>query len=268
MQKVIPMRPHRISFLIAIALALSTIPDARGQDRTFVRIETNYPDAVVYADSVRLGRIYGETVSVPSSVRTFRLLPPEVDTWSIAPVTRTVEAAPGDTVVLRIDFPYHYRVESIPFGAAVHIESREGDLRRIGTTPALYSAETPIQGSLVIERPGFVIERLEPGEEIWNRHVVELSPSDNVDLAAVEVNWKPPSRHRAWIDYVALGGAVAAGAVAIHYKFKADDLYARYEDTGDPALRDDIKGYDLRSGIALGAMQVGIGIFAVRLALR
>ena len=62
--------------------------------------------------------------------------------------------------------------------------------------------------------------------------------------------------------------AVAAGAVSIHYKFKADRLNEQYEQTGDAALRPRIHDLDTRAGVALGVMQVGVGVLALRFILR
>lgn len=262
------MRLAKISILLGLAVWITLACEATAQERAHIRIETNYPDAIAYADSLRLGRVYGETITIPTSTSLVRLVPPEIETWSVSPLSRSIDVSAGDTLELRLDFPYHYRIESVPFGAEVHIESTDGELRQIGSTPTLYSSRRPISGTLLLQRPGFAVERIDPGSEIWNRYIVELSPSDDLDPTAAQVNWRPPSRHRAWIDYAALGAALAAGAVAIHYKFKADDLYAEYEETGDASLRSDIKRYDVRSGVALGVMQGGIGLFAIRLALR
>lgn len=256
---------NRIALLLLISAAL--VQKTSGQDRAFVTIETNYPEAVVYADSIRIGSVFGEVVGLPTSVQTMKLIPPEVDSWSVSPVSQRVDLRAGDTLALTLDFPYHYRIESIPFDASVHIEKGDGR-KRLGSTPLLYSVEQPLEGKLLIERPGYVAERIDPGSAIWNRHVIDLSPSDELDPTAAQVQWKPPKKHRAWIDYAALGTALVAGAVAVHYKFKADDLYAQYEDTANPALRDDIKAHDLRSGIAFGVMQAGIGLFAIRLVLK
>ncbi len=241
---------------------------AVAQEKAFVRVETNLPEAVIFADSLRLGSLAGEVVAIPSETKTLRLLPPNTKGWSIAPVARQLDLSPGDTLDVTLDFPYHYRIESVPFGAEVHIESNIGSRRHIGTTPTLYSSRRPISGIILLERPGYAVARVEPGQEIWNRHIVELLPSDAPDPTAAQVQWRPPRQHRTWIDYAALGTAVVAGAVAIHYKFKADDLYAQYEETADPSLRPAIKRYDVRSGIAFGMMQAGIGVFAIRLAIR
>src|SRR5690606_38562376 len=142
-----------------------------------------------------------------------------------------------------------------------------------GETPLDYTSAAPLEGALVVQEPGFVLVRLTPGREVWNAYGVTLSPESPSDPTAARVAWKPPRRSRAWIDYAAIGTALAAGAVAVHYKFKADRLYADYVDPEtDPALRpqlqDRFSRFDTYSGVSFGVMQAGIGLFAIRLALR
>ncbi|MEX1056000.1 MAG: hypothetical protein WED81_08205, partial [Rhodothermales bacterium] len=196
-----------------------------------------------------------------------RLAAPEGSSWTIEPVVQSIEGLVADTIDIRMDFPHYFRVESVPFGASVYHETSDG-WKALGTTPLTFTSGEPLSGVLAVERSGYVIERLKPGDDIWNRFVVTLKPSNDPDPAGAQVHWKPPPKRRVWLDYAALGTAVAAGVFAVHYKFKADDLYAQYEETRDPSLRPDIKSHDVRSGVAFGVMQGGIGLFALRLALR
>lgn len=236
-------------------------------ERVFLKVETNARQAILYADSTFLGRVSDRIVAVPAETRLIRLVLQDLESWSISPVEHSLRAQARDTVTVRLPFRHHYRIESMPFGAHVHLE-RDGERIRLGATPLLHRSDAPLDGVLAVERPGYVIERIKPGDEIWNRHLVSLSPSQDPEVTVASVDWKPPRRHRQWIDYAALGTAVAAGAIAIHYKFKADALYAEYEDSADHSLRTDIHAYDVRSGVAFGVMQAGIGVFAVRLFLR
>lgn len=269
-------------FLIAVLLGALT-GTARGQEldvppvpppdsvavvnNAYVRISTNAPDAYLFADSIRIGRVPHGFFALPPATERLRLTLPDANTWTLPPVETELALAAGDSVEIDLRFPYMYRIESIPFGARVNVE-QGGEWEYLGVTPLLHSSAEPIIGLLVVERPGFTLERLEPGRDVWNRHIVMLRPSDELDPTAAQVNWQPPKQRRVWIDYVALGTAVAAGVVAVHYKFKADDLYSTYEDTADPALRDDIHAHDVRSGVAFGVMQAGLGLFAIRLVLR
>ncbi|MEM0964322.1 MAG: prenyltransferase, partial [Bacteroidota bacterium] len=67
--------------------------------------------------------------------------------------------------------------------------------------------------------------------------------------------------------------ALAAGAVAVHFKFRADSVDDRYRsetspERGDEALLDEALRLDRYSAAALGAMQVGVGVLALRFVLR
>ena len=259
-------RPIR-DFALGLAWVFCFAHAATAQTNVRVAIDTNLPDAVLYADSIRLGPV-GGLFRVPLSAEKLRLVP-EADAWSIEPLTRVLpdEVAPGDTLRFKVHFPYHYAIESIPFGADVYLET-EGQREALGTTPLVYRAEAPPAGTFVVERQGYDDIRLSPGTDVWNRDVIVLEPLIRSDVPTAEVDWNPPSSRRAWIDYAAIGLAAAGGATAIYYKFKADDRYEAYRRTGNPELRPEFRRYDVYSGVALGTMQVGLGVFALRLALR
>ena len=241
---------------------------AAAQGQAAVQVSTNWPEAVVYADSLRLGLAdESTTYQIPARTGRIRLVPPERATWSIQPVSAPLSVAPGDTASLTMDFPYHYRIESIPYGVTVYHRAEAGERRALGQTPLLYKTERPLQDPLVIDEPGYQVADIQPGQDIWNEHLVELTPTTSQSERAV-VSWEPPAQRRSWIDIAAVGVAAAAAAVSIHYKFKADRLYEEYQQSGDPALRPDIKTYDTRAAVSLGVMQVGFGVFAIRLALR
>lgn len=266
---------HAVSACVLTCVLACVLPASAqdvvrlGDDPGYIHIdiETNSSDALLFADSSWIGGVPGDIIAVPAQTSRIRLVPRDVNSWSIPPVEVPLDAEVGDTVKLDLTFDYHYRIESVPFGADVQLET-EKDRTLLGSTPLLYKSEAPLDGTLALEHPGFTIERIQPGNAIWNRHVVSLSPSDNLDPAASQVDWRPPKRHRAWIDYAALGTALAAGVIAVHYKVKADNRFTDFVDSADPSLRPQIDAYDLRSAIALGVMQTGIGIFAIRLAIR
>ena len=255
-------------FALCILLGLGLVQGSAAQTGPLVLVETNLPSAVLYADSVRLGSVSEGPLRIPAQATQLRLVP-EADAWSIEPLTRGLPdtAMPGDTLRFEMRFPYHYVIESIPFGADVYLEEN-GQRKALGTTPLLYRAEAPPEGTLVLERQGYDEIRLAPRTDVWNRDVLILDPLIRSDVPTAEVDWNPPSSRRVWIDYVALGLAAAGGATAVYYKFKADDRYEAYQRTGDPELRPEFRRYDLYSGVALGTMQVGLGVFALRLVLR
>jgi hypothetical protein len=251
-----------------IALLLLVQPDfARAQQRIVVEVETNAPDALLYADDQFLGLAAHGPFVISAAAGSLSLLPDESDGWSIAPVVVSLQALPGDTVSVSMQLPYYYRIESMPFGADVFLETETG-LTFIGRTPLVYENQEPLEDRLVLERAGFVTQRIRPGGAAYNVHAVMLDSSERLDAGGMEVAWQPPPVRRVWIDAAAAALAVTAGVLAIHYKFEADRLYEDYRTTGDPAGRTRIREADVMAGVALGAMQVGVGVFAIRLIFR
>lgn len=268
-----PSADRFIACLLLVAVvALTTVPTASGQapggGEGVVVVSTNLPEAVLYADSVRIGPVSdGAHHRLEAGARTLRLVAPSSVSWSVEPVERRVTIGATDTVTVDLRFPYHYAVTSVPFGASVYAETPGGRVA-LGETPLVHVQPEPLTGMLVVERPAYATERFAPGASVWNPVDAVLTPVAPAPSAAHEVAWEPPTQRLQWLDYASLAVAVGAGALAVHYKFKADRLYDRYAETTDPALRPDIKAYDTRSGVALGVMQGGIGLFAIRLVLR
>lgn len=255
----------KVSVLL-LFLSLVVLP-VRGQESVVTLVQTNLPGATVYADTLPLGPAEAGRFHVPVGTQHLRLLPPGNDLWSIEPLEIAFMAQPGDTLELDLPFPYHYKIESIPFGASVSIDSH-GEKSLVGRTPVQFVLEDVPTDGFVIERPGYLTEQVEAGEEVWNRTVLTLRPVAPETSTATEVNWEPPHKRHRWIDYTAAVVALGAGALAVHYKFQADRLDDRYRETTDPALRSEIRSLDTRSTIALGVMQGGIGVLAIRFVLR
>ena len=245
---------------------------AQSIDEVVVAIETNTDDAVVYVDSTFLGGVSKRFFSVPSTAREIRLMAPYQASWSLRPVVGKLPAAggvvpsAGDTVDVQVPFPYSYRIDSSPFGASVtHIALGDTAEVRLGLTPLTLVRPHPLTGRLRVAKVGYEAMTIEPGTDVWNRHSVALAATGSVEILPVAID---QPRRRRWIDALALGVAGSAAGVAIHYKFKADRRYDAYAENGDPTLRPAIKRLDVRSGIALGVMQAGLGVFAIRMALR
>ena len=254
-------------WLTVAVLLVVTASEVEGQGTAgIIDLQTNTPYASVYADDVLLGRASQRHFRVPSGTRRIELVVAGKDNWSIPPVFADLPAITrSDTLIVRLDFPHHYRIESTPFGA--HVSLSSADLL-LGKTPVELTVDDPLNGTLVLELDGYFSEEIQPGREIWNVHAVRMRPIDSGTAAASRIALAPPSKRKKWIDYAALGTAAAAGVVAVHYKFKADRRFETYQETGDPSLRPDIERYDVYSGVALGVMQAGLGLFAIRLIFR
>lgn len=248
-------------FLIAL-LMMGASSTAWAQAR-WVKLETNQIDSFVYADSTWLGTAERSVFQIPASTEKLILVPRSADVWSVPAISQRLEESELDTLTVKLNFPYYYRLETVPSG--VDIYQTDGTIRsHLGTSPLDYVSDTPLQGELIFDRPGYVTRRVEPGDEIWNRHLVLLESVEQMD-PLLRTGIRGSTQNLKWIDYVAVGTTVVGGLLAIHYKTKADRLYDQYAETRDRALKPDVEQFDLYSGIALGAMQVGLGVLAFRL---
>lgn len=247
-------------------LALITTAAAFAQDstRAYLRVESNLDGSLILVDSAYVGVIgRADFLEVRPGQRRIGLAPAAVGSWVLTRPETNVTALPGDTVTVRLDFPITYRIDTTPFGATVF---REDEDRSIGQTPLVFTSETALRTALILEKAGYASERIVPGSEVFNQHSVSLRALEDQMVPAGAVEWNPGNRRHRWITYSALGLVVAGGALAVHFKFEADDKYEEYLVTANPQTKDEVDRLDRFSYVALGGMQVGLGILAYRLA--
>ncbi len=239
---------------------------AGAQDRAVLEVDTNYPEAIVYVDTVRMGPARWRTFVTGVGLHTIRLLAPGEAAWSVAPVERAVVLVPGDTAKVRLVFPLYHRVESVPSGAVVHL--REGPVRRmLGRTPVTYKSKASDLYDFVVELSGYSPAEVTPGRDVWNRYVLRMQPLEAGSGPEARL-LAPVHKRRRWIEVSAAALVVAGGVLTVHHKFKADRLNDHYQATGDPALRPRIARLDDRAAIALVGMQVGLVTLGVRFYLK
>ncbi|PIQ63236.1 MAG: hypothetical protein COV99_04145 [Bacteroidetes bacterium CG12_big_fil_rev_8_21_14_0_65_60_17] len=227
----------------------------------YLTVDSNMKTAHVFVDGEWVGRISDGPFTVPDSAEELMVKPEHIDAWAIEPIRFDLTTGKSDGT-LRAMFPYHYRVESMPPGADVFLVSPMGD-EWLGETPLLHKSTVALQGELMVAQEGYTSVRITPGQDIWNHEVVTLDIADT--HVARRIGIEETDRRRRWIDVTALSTAVVAGALAIHFRTKADNRFDRWQETQDPDLKDRIQRFDVYSGIAVGTMQAGIGVFAFRL---
>lgn len=254
-----------LTCLFVIAAVLTCVPDAGARQIVLV-VESNQNDANVFADGEWVGSASQSPFGLPEGVRRVTVSPPGLDAWSIQPVSVDLTGAETDTVRVDATFPYHYKFESVPLDVSV-THRHDGRSTLLGVAPLLHLSDEPLAGSFVFEKDGYVGEERPVRSELWNRYLVQLE----VDAEALRTTpdlalARGDNGNRRWIDVASLTAAVAAGALAVHYRTKADNRFETWQETGDPDLKREIQRLDVYSGVALGTMQVGIGIFAFRLA--
>lgn len=267
--------------LCAILVALAALP-ASAQDSTAVApdstaaprdttgavaVASNLPEGMVYLDGRLLGRAEDGLFVLPAGTHRLEIVEPQPEAWRPRRGEASVTVRPGETAEVRLDVPYRYRIESVPYGATVTHRGAAGE-RVLGVTPLVHESAQPLDGELVINKVGYVPLTEAPGQSATNRLTVVLHALRMDDGRAGEVAWRGERAPRTWIDYAAAGVAVAAAAVSIYYKFQADDLYDEYVKTGDPRLRPEFERYDDYSAVALGVSTAAFVTLGVRLVLR
>ncbi len=265
MQRTFVQRQFVLCVILMATVCCPILSFAQQKGSRVVEVNSNMTNAMVYVDSLYIGRASERQFSIPHSAEVLRLVPPNLDSWSMSPLVTDLRKETGDSLVLHLNFKYHYRVESVPFDAQVFLET-PGERTLLGDTPLLYAIDDPIRGMLLVTKTGFEPLRLSPGEKIWNQHYVSLEPTEQEE-EVTSTFWNPGDNSSRWIDYLAGGVAIASGVMAVRFKTKADRRYARYEESGDPVLRPGFERYDTYSAIALGTMQVGLGVLAIRLVI-
>lgn len=238
-------------------------PDTTGA----VAVASNLPEGLVYLDGRFLGRAEEAPFELPAGMYRLEIAEPRPEAWRPRRGEAEAHVRLGETVEVRLDVPYRYRVESIPYGATVVHRDEHGE-QALGLTPLVHESAEPLGGELLISKTGYVPIAEAPGRAASNRTRVMLQPVRMDEGRAGEIAWVGERAPRTWIDYAAAGVAVAAAAVAIYYKFQADELYDEYAQTGDPALRPEFQRYDDISAVALGVSTAAFVTLGVRLVLR
>lgn len=254
-----------------IAIAALGLP-ALAQPTGTLEVETNAPDAELRLDGRRVGAASDGPFVVPAGSVVVSIAEAGEAAWSPRRAEATTLIQEGGTTTVRLDLPLRYRIETFPVGAEVRIEG-EGETERLGVAPLVIEREAPLEGEIVAEARGFLPARATPGDALTNRVALVLRPLEDGAVPETVAGWETHRRPNRWIDYAAGATAVAAAAVAVHYKFRADDIDDRYRapgsaERGDPTLRAEAERLDGYALAALGAMQVGLGVLAVRFVLR
>lgn len=212
----------------------------------------------------------GEWIAVAPGDRTVALVD-DLQAWDPRRVEAAVALAAGDSLAIPLVLPVRLRVETLPIRALV-VRERPGGRDTLGTAPLTVEAEAGEAVVLVASLDGYetVRQSARAGEGPVTL-VLPLRP-DTVPEAALLPTERSTAR-RTLLDLGIGAAALAAGAVAVHYKFRADRVDDRYrtegsDDYGDAALRDEALRLDRYSAVALGAMQVGVGVLALRFVLR
>ena len=254
-------------------LGLVALATSAAAQTAYVRVDAPDGDAAVVVGGVAAGRV-GDVLAVPADSAVAVALVEAGAQWNPRRAEVTVSVPAGDTLAVGLALPVRVRVETLPSRAAVALVQPDGTRQALGESPLVADLAPGASGTLVATLDGYGEARLALDASAAGPVTLLLAPDGRSDGApAVTVlSTTRPGRHRlvdAGIGVLTL----AAGAVAVATKFRADGLDNRYRDPasaerGSESLRSDAARLDRLSLVALGAMQVGVGALALRFVLR
>ena len=189
--------------------------------------------------------------------------------WNPRRASRTVELGAGDSVSVALALPLRSRVETLPIRALV-VRTDGGRRDTLGTAPLVLELAPGERATLVATLDGFDDARatVPAGEAV----TLMLSPAAGTVPDVALLPTERSTVRRTVIDVSLGAAALVAGAVAVHYKFRADAVDDRYRgdtaERGDEVLRQEALRLDRISAGALAVMQVGVGALALRFVLR
>ena len=267
--------------LVWIGLATATASQPAAAQPGYVRVDASAsaaPGTVVVA-GVEAGRP-GDVLAVPADSAVTVALVEAGPAWSPRRAEVTVSVPAGDTLAVGLALPVRYRVETLPLRASVVLETAR-ELRSLGTAPLSVDVPVGTTGTLVATLDGYREARLAlesadaSGTDASAPLTLVLAPDGSAPgTPPVTVLTTERRGRRTFLVDAGIGAlTLAAGAVAVATKFRADRLDDRYRDPasaerGVESLRADAERLDRLSLVALGAMQVGVGALAFRLILR
>lgn len=254
---------------LALLLALAAAAQAQPADAVLVVATDGMAVYVAPDGGTPRGPVApGTPVTVPAG-RVHVTALTDVQAWDGPRAEVDIDAVAGDTVRVTLAVPVRYRIESVPLGATVAVAGRS-----VGTTPVNVDLARGATAAATVRLAGYT-DAVAPLGGAGGPIAVVLRPAGAAEgpPLVVRLPTQRSPRVRTWIDVGVGALTLAAGAVAVHYKFRADALDDRYRDPESPergteSLREEAENLDLRSGLALGAMQVGVGVLALRFILR
>ena len=270
--------PSTLPRLVAL-LVWTGFASAAAAQPAYVRVDASAsaaPGTVVVA-GVKAGRP-GDVLAISADSAVVVALVEAGPAWSPRRAEVTVSVPAGDTLAVGLALPVRYRVETLPLRASVALET-SGERRILGTAPLHVDLPMGTAGTLVATLDGYREARLALGGGAFDPSgaalTLVLAPDGSAPgTPPVTVLTTERRGRRTFLIDAGIGAlTLAAGAAAVATKFRADRIDDRYRDPasserGVETLRTDAERLDRVSLVALGAMQVGVGVLAFRLILR
>lgn len=227
--------------------------------RFSVTIQCTTDSARVILDHVYAGKTPLRIDTLKPGIHALKILHPDLSNWSTGSISDSFSVPQPEPLTLRYTFDRRIFIISRPFAAGVYM----GD-SLLGYTPFLFTTDSKSTAPTVtIQKDGY-----EPAIcdlATAQRGVVTALLTPRWQKDPLEASLSGEGNHRrspGWRLYVTGATTVLSGIAAAYLKTQADEKYASYGTTADPALLSETHRLDRASAIALVATQVSLGLFA------
>ncbi|MEM0963488.1 MAG: hypothetical protein AAGK21_13235, partial [Bacteroidota bacterium] len=163
--------------------------------------------------------------------------------WNPRRSSESVEVSAGDSLVVRLELPRRLRVETLPIRARIVREHSDGRRDTLGTAPLTVDVPTDEEIILIADLEGYQRARQRVSVEAPLATLI-LMPEPGASPESALLPTERSTARRTLVDLGIGAAALAAGAVAVHFKFRADSVDDRYRsetspERGDEALLDE-----------------------------
>jgi len=249
-----------------VAMAQNAIPQCcMAGSRSGMTFLSNIDSAIVFVDARRVGLTPVTIDTLAPGKHVVRLVHPDISNWLTHDISDTIVVVTGEERSLRYAFDPNYVITSTPFGADVLL----GD-SLLGTTPLqLDSGLLPASHHASDSSPLLTIRKhgYEPaGVGLLNAQRGGLSVDlqrkwENAPETETIFKYEERNGSNHLPLYISGAATVISGVAAAYFKTRADDRYALYGGTGDPALLTETQHLDTASAVALVVTQVSFALF-------
>lgn len=221
-------------------------------------IEADVAGARVFLNGEERGHTPLTLDSVPPGSYQLSIVHPRSESWFVDTITDSLEVHEGEHRTLRYSLGARIFITSDPFGAVVYA----GD-SAVGTTPVvLQPGFAAIHSRLFLEKAGYERTQVDLLNKSAGTYAIPLKRSSllegNADVLPGELH---PGGETPVRLYLSGAAAILAGGAAAYFKVRADNAYADYRITRNPAHLSKTKRLDTAAGIALAATQLSLGLF-------
>jgi hypothetical protein len=224
---------------------------------TSITIHTDVDSALIFLDSLRIGRSPLTVQDLEPGIHWVKVVHPDVTNWLTESIFDTIHVKAGEERILRYAFGLRHLLLSVPSGVDVII----GDSVS-GTTPfilALSSRDsTP---SIRLWKQGYDTATVTLSSGMRGMATTTLKKVWDPGLEEGSVDGSSMQEGRGLLRlYVTGAAAVLAGAAAAYFKIKADEKNGQYLENPTPSLRSEMRRLDTASAVCLTATQIGFGL--------